>query len=238
MGNSFYFLPVILSIVNSPRIMDIGEPHEVVTTTVVPSPVLCIVSFSSLICYHACAYWIRMLLVEVCPRNESHPRSLDRWLSSQHRSRLQRLMEHRHKVWTWCPIEYTISLWFFSSSSLKHFEAYSNLILLLLLLLRCRFISPVVIAPVTTIVGLGLLEYGFPGVCIYLRLFLFHYRPFLEVCSVAVGLGPWNFLLRWHFWNVCKVEFLGFICAGWQVCWNRHSSTVDYIIYLSGVSFV
>jgi xanthine/uracil permease len=56
MGNSFYFLPVILSIVNSPRIMDIGEPHEVVTTTVVPSPVLCIVSFSSLICYHACAY--------------------------------------------------------------------------------------------------------------------------------------------------------------------------------------
>jgi hypothetical protein len=50
-----------------------------------------------------------------------------------------------------------------------------------------------------------------------------------------VGLGPWNFLLRWHFWNVCKVEFLGFICAGWQVCWNRHSSTVDYIIYLSGV---
>jgi nucleobase transporter 1/2 len=84
----------------------------------------------------------------------------------------------------------TRSVYDFSSSSLKHFEAYSNLILLLLLLLRCRFISPVVIAPVTTIVGLGLLEYGFPGVCIYLRLFLFHYRPFLEVCSVAVGLGP------------------------------------------------
>jgi xanthine/uracil permease len=54
MGNSFYFLPVILSIVNSPRIMDIGEPHEVVTTIVASSPVLCSVSFSPLICCRAC----------------------------------------------------------------------------------------------------------------------------------------------------------------------------------------
>jgi xanthine/uracil permease len=45
MGNSFYFLPVVLSIVNSPRIMNIGEPHEVVATTLGSSPVLCIVSF-------------------------------------------------------------------------------------------------------------------------------------------------------------------------------------------------
>jgi hypothetical protein len=29
----------------------------------------------------------------------------------------------------------------------------------------CRHVSPIVIAPVTAIVGLGLLEYGFPGVC-------------------------------------------------------------------------
>jgi nucleobase transporter 1/2 len=42
------------------------------------------------------------------------------------------------------------------------------------LLLGGRFISPIVIAPVTTIVGLGLLEYGFPGVCTYLRPVLLH----------------------------------------------------------------
>jgi hypothetical protein len=30
--------------------------------------------------------------------------------------------------------------------------------------ITCRFINPIVIAPVTAIVGLGLLEYGFPGV--------------------------------------------------------------------------
>jgi len=113
MGNSFYFLPVILSIVNSARIMNIDEPHEVVTTTVASAPVLCSVSFSSLICYLAIVYWICTLLVEVCPRNESDPRSLDRWLSSQHRSRFQRLMEHRHKVWSWCPFDYAISSWVF-----------------------------------------------------------------------------------------------------------------------------
>jgi hypothetical protein len=56
MGNSFYFLPVILSIVNSPRIMNIGEPHEVLTTTVGSSPVLYNISFSSLICYRVCVY--------------------------------------------------------------------------------------------------------------------------------------------------------------------------------------
>jgi hypothetical protein len=141
MGNSFYFLPVILSIVNSARIMNIDEPHEVVTTTVASSPLLCNVSFSSLICYRAIVYWTCTLLVEVCPRNESDPRSLDRWLSSQHRSRLQRLMEHRHKVWSWCPFGYTISLWDFSFSSLIFWNisgAYSNLFFLLsLLLLRC-----------------------------------------------------------------------------------------------------
>ncbi len=29
MGNSFYFLPITLSIVNAPRIIDIPDPHEV-----------------------------------------------------------------------------------------------------------------------------------------------------------------------------------------------------------------
>jgi nucleobase transporter 1/2 len=29
MGNSFYFLPITLSIVNAPRIVDIEDPHEV-----------------------------------------------------------------------------------------------------------------------------------------------------------------------------------------------------------------
>ncbi len=29
MGNSFYFLPITLSIVNAPRIIDILDPHEV-----------------------------------------------------------------------------------------------------------------------------------------------------------------------------------------------------------------
>ncbi len=29
MGNSFYFLPITLSIVNAPRIMAIGDSHEV-----------------------------------------------------------------------------------------------------------------------------------------------------------------------------------------------------------------
>jgi hypothetical protein len=31
--------------------------------------------------------------------------------------------------------------------------------------IAARHVSPIVIAPVTAIVGLGLLEYGFPGVC-------------------------------------------------------------------------
>lgn len=31
--------------------------------------------------------------------------------------------------------------------------------------IAARYISPVVIAPVTTLVGLGLFERGFPGVC-------------------------------------------------------------------------
>ncbi len=34
--------------------------------------------------------------------------------------------------------------------------------------ITCRFINPIVIAPVTAIVGLGLLEYGFPGVLFFL----------------------------------------------------------------------
>ncbi len=29
MGNSFYFLPITLSIVNAPRIAEIEDPHEV-----------------------------------------------------------------------------------------------------------------------------------------------------------------------------------------------------------------
>jgi hypothetical protein len=34
------------------------------------------------------------------------------------------------------------------------------------------------------------------------------------------------------------LNFLMFFCAGWQVCWNRHSSPADYIIYLSGELFI
>jgi hypothetical protein len=44
-----------------------------------------------------------------------------------------------------------------------------------------------VIAPVTTIVGLGLLEYGFPGVCAHLRSFPFSLASVPE--SLFCGCG-------------------------------------------------
>lgn len=242
MGNSFYFLPVILSIVNSPRIMNIGEPHEVVATTVGSSPVLYNFSFSSLMCHHACVYWICTLLVEVCPRNESDPRGLDRWLSSQHRSRLQWLVEHRHKVWSWCLSEYAISLWIFSCFSLVFWNILKLTVACFIfcsffIMLGGRFISPIVIAPVTTIVGLGLLEYGFPGVCANLL------SSFISVScsrnsgkrlcgSRALEISCFVIFLKYF---QCLIPC--YFCAGWQVCWNRYSSTVDYIICLSGESF-
>ncbi|KAH9574840.1 hypothetical protein CY35_01G080500 [Sphagnum magellanicum] len=88
MGNSFYFLPITLSIVNAPRIIDIPDPHE----------------------------------------------------------RFRHAMRATQGA-------------FIAGSVLNIILGFSGL-----WGIAARYISPIVIAPVTTIVGLGLLEYGFPGV--------------------------------------------------------------------------
>ncbi|CAM6044135.1 unnamed protein product [Sphagnum compactum] len=87
MGNSFYFLPITLSIVNAPRIIDIPDPHE----------------------------------------------------------------RFRHAM-------RAIQGAFIAGSVLNIILGFSSL-----WGIAARYISPIVIAPVTAIVGLGLLEYGFPG---------------------------------------------------------------------------
>jgi len=58
---------------------------------------------------------------------------------------------------------------------------------------------------------------------------------FIVFCGKS--LCCWDRLLWWHFWSVFNIKFLEFFCADWEVCWNWHSSTVDYIIHLSGESF-
>ncbi len=63
---------------------------------------------------------------------------------------------------------------FFNGNVLPKFLTLINYIFstqlqcLFLMKITCRFINPIVIAPVTAIVGLGLLEYGFPGVLLFL----------------------------------------------------------------------
>jgi xanthine/uracil permease len=97
-----------------------------------------------------------------------------------------------------------MSLLFFSSSSLlKHIEASCNLIFFLLLLLRCRFISPIVIAPVTTIVGLGLLEYGFPGVgkCVEIGI-----PALLIILFISQYLKHFK-ILHYHFFELFPILF-------------------------------
>jgi xanthine/uracil permease len=89
MGNSFYFLPITLSIVNAPRIVDIEDPHE----------------------------------------------------------RFVHAMRATQGA-------------FIAGSALNIILGFSGI-----WGIAARHVSPIVIAPVTAIVGLGLLEYGFPGVC-------------------------------------------------------------------------
>jgi hypothetical protein len=56
----------------------------------------------------------------------------------------------------------------------------------------CRHVSPIVIAPVTAIVGLGLLEYGFPGIgkCVEIGI------PALLFILLFSQVGTFNSLLR------------------------------------------
>jgi len=67
---------------------------------------------------------------------------------------------------------------FFNGNVLPQFLPLINYIFstelqcLFLMKITCRFINPIVIAPVTAIVGLGLLEYGFPGVLFFSLLLL------------------------------------------------------------------
>jgi xanthine/uracil permease len=68
--------------------------------------------------------------------------------------------------------------------------------------IAARFVSPIVIAPVTTIVGLGLLEYGFPGIgkCVEigipaLLIILFISQVSHSVCSLLTTLRSlWSLL--------------------------------------------
>jgi len=88
MGNSFYFLPITLSIVNAPRIVDIEDSHE----------------------------------------------------------RFVHAMRATQGA-------------FIAGSALNIILGFSGI-----WGIAARHVSPIVIAPVTAIVGLGLLEYGFPGI--------------------------------------------------------------------------
>ncbi len=118
MGNSFYFLPITLSIVNAPRIIDIPDPHEVTdhpplilahtpgTSDLRNSPFnlyfcglslsLCLRAFESLITNED--FFFSFRFAEISTRNESDTRSLHRRLSAQHHTRIQRPMGHSCQV--------------------------------------------------------------------------------------------------------------------------------------------
>jgi hypothetical protein len=105
MGNSFYFLPITLSIVNAPRIVDIEDPHEVGVWPCFFFPPPFLFSFLAhippylhpsflpsikqqrwLVPTHPCA--------EICARNEGNAGSFHRWFSPKHHSWLQWHMGH------------------------------------------------------------------------------------------------------------------------------------------------
>jgi hypothetical protein len=109
MGNSFYFLPITLSIVNAPRIVDIEDPHEVGVWPCFFFPPPFLFSFLAhippylhpsflpsikqqrwLVPTHPCA--------EICARNEGNAGSFHRWFSPKHHSWLQWHMGHSCQV--------------------------------------------------------------------------------------------------------------------------------------------
>ncbi|KAH9562832.1 hypothetical protein CY35_05G093000 [Sphagnum magellanicum] len=127
MGNSFYFLPVILSIVNSARIMNIDEPHERFV--------------------HAMRATQGALI---------------------------------------------------AGSAVNIVLGFSGL-----WSIATRFISPIVIAPVTTIVGLGLLEYGFPGIgkCVEIGI-----PALLIILFISQYLKHFK-ILHYHFFELFPILF-------------------------------
>jgi hypothetical protein len=117
MGNSFYFLPITLSIVNAPRIVDIPDLHEVTdypplivahtpgTSDLKNSPFnlyfsvslsLCLCAFETLITNKD--FFFSFRFPEISTRNESDTKSFHRRFSAQHHTRIQQPMGHSCQV--------------------------------------------------------------------------------------------------------------------------------------------
>lgn len=103
MGNSFYFLPMVLSIVNRDGIINIPDPHEVLPYSVVFNPLSAV--YETIHNFLLLADALEPLnqhrvctVSEVFEGDASHARGLHRGISFEYNSWFQRSLGHYHEV--------------------------------------------------------------------------------------------------------------------------------------------
>ncbi len=129
------------------------------------------------------------------------------------------------------------------SLTLINYTCSTQLQCFFLMKITCRFINPIVIAPVTAIVGLGLLEYGFPGVLFFLFSSLQSSSSWNSFFGLRSSDSSFVYFIQpdwFDLWlTIYNRNFPFFpFPSGWEVCWNWHSSSSIYIDLFPGNRFL